>query len=151
VIIHPKESMSEPIKVGTILIRAGTLLPESLQVQLQPFSSRWEIIKNSDGKSLDRSISAAGWHLFFLAASINTVAWGHGGTRSVRTAIRRVLAKVKLSRFNCLEVTEISARRFLGLPYVHLSAHSRHLQKDLLLQGLAERSRTQVAAAWAIG
>jgi hypothetical protein len=54
--------------------------------------------------------------------------------------MERVLAKAEPSKFNCLEITEISAKQFLGFPYVHVSAHSRHVQKSPFLQELAERA-----------
>jgi hypothetical protein len=51
------------------------------------------------------------------------------------------------ARDPAVEVTEISARRFPGFPYVHVSAHSRHIQKTALLQSFIERNRAEVAAA----
>jgi hypothetical protein len=57
------------------------------------------------------------------------MAWGWQGQKNVRRAVRRVLRKIRSAKFNCVEITEISARHFLGLPYVHVSAHSRHIQK----------------------
>jgi hypothetical protein len=77
--------------------------------------------------------------------------WGQRGERTARRALRRVLAKVKLLKFNCLEITEITQKRFLGLPYVHVSAHSRHIQKSSTMQSLVERSQAEVAAIWAVG
>jgi hypothetical protein len=54
--------------------------------------------------------------------------------------MERVLAKAEPSKFNCLEITEASTRHFLGFPHVHVSAHSRHIQKSPFLQELAERA-----------
>jgi hypothetical protein len=54
--------------------------------------------------------------------------------------MERVLTKAERSKFNCLEITKISAKQFLGFPYVHISAHSRHIQKSLFLQEIAERA-----------
>ncbi len=54
--------------------------------------------------------------------------------------MERVLTKAEPSKFNCLEITEVSAKQFLGFLYVHVSAHSRHIQKSPFLQELAERA-----------
>jgi hypothetical protein len=51
-----------------------------------------------------------------------------------------VLAKAEPSKLNCFEITEVSAKQFLGFPYVHVSAHSRHIQKSPFLQEFAERA-----------
>ena len=125
--------MSGTIKVGTIMMRAGTLTPQSLRVETELYSHGWEMIKNSDGDAVDRDIRQADWNFFFLAANIQATAWGHWGERTARKAMKRVFAQVNQLKFNCLEITGISARRFLGFPYVRVSAHSRHLQKSPLL------------------
>jgi hypothetical protein len=120
-------------------MKVGTIIPQSLRVETELYSHGWEIIKNADADSVDRDIRRADWTFFFLAASIQATAMGYWGERTVRRAIERVLAKAEPSKLNCLEITEVSARQFLGFPYVHVSAHSRHIQKSLFLQEPAER------------
>ena len=62
-----------------------------------------------------------------------------------------IFAKVHDEDFNCLEVTGIVARRFLGVPYVMVSAHSRHIQKGWRLDLRHQRQAAQGAAEWAQG
>jgi hypothetical protein len=131
--------LSGTIKAGTIMMKAGTIIPQSLRVETELYLHGWEIIKNSDAYALDRDIRRAEWNFFFLATSIHAAALGYRRERTVRRAMERVLAKAEPSKFNCLEITEISAKQFLGLPYVHVSAHSRHIQKSPFLQAPAER------------
>jgi hypothetical protein len=132
-------------------MQTGTLIPESLRVEAEPSWHGWEMIGDGDGDSLDRKIRRAGWNFIFLAAKIEAMAWGWQGQKNVRRAVQRVLGKIKSAKFNCVEITEISARHFLGLPYVHVSAHSRHIQKTSFLQSRAERSGAELAAGWAVG
>jgi hypothetical protein len=131
--------LSGTIKAGTIMIKAGTIIPQSLRVETELYLHGWEIIKNSDADALDRDIRRAGWNFFFPAASIQATALGYWGERTVRSTMERVLAKAEPSKFNCLEITEISAKQLLRIPYVHVSAHSRHIQKSPFLQAPAER------------
>ncbi len=131
--------MSGTIKAGTIIMKVGTIIPQSLRVETELYSHGWEIIKNSDAYALDRDIRRADWNFFFLAGNIQAAALGYWRERTVRRAIKRVLAKAERSKFNCLEITKISAKQFLGFPYVHVSAHSRHIQKSPFLQAPAER------------
>jgi hypothetical protein len=119
------------------MMKAGTIIPQSLRVETELSSQGWEIIKNS--AALDRDIRRADWNFFFLAGSIQATALGYWRERTVRRAMERVLAKAERSKFNCLEITEVSAKQFLGFPYVHVSAHSRHIQKSPFLQAPAER------------
>jgi hypothetical protein len=119
-------------------MKVGTIIPQSLRVETEPYAHGWGIIKNSDAEALDRGIRRADWNFFFLAASIQATALGYWGERTVRRAMERVMAKAEPSKFNCLEITEVSAKQSLGFTYVHVSAHSRHIQKSPFLQGLAE-------------
>jgi len=121
------------------MMKVGTIIPQSLRVETELYSHGWEIIKNSDVDAVDRDIRRADWNFFFLAASIQATASGYWGERTVRRAVERVMAKAEPSKFNCLEITEVSAKQFLGFPYVQVSAHSRHIQKSPFLQELAER------------
>jgi hypothetical protein len=132
--------LSGTIKAGTIMMKAGTITVQSLRVETEPYSHAWEIIKNSDADAVDRDIRRADWNFFFLAASIHATALGYLGERTVRRAMERVLTKAGASKFNCLEITEVSAKQFLGFPYVHVSAHSRHIQKSPFLQEVPERA-----------
>lgn len=143
--------MRGTIRAGTILMQADTVMPQSLRVESEPYWQAWEMVTDSDGDILDRDLRTAGWNFFFLAATIRTTVWGHRGERTVRRAMKRVLAEAKFLKFNCLEVTEMTAKRFLGLPYIRISAHSRHIQKRPFLQSHAERSSAELAAAWAVG
>lgn len=143
--------MSNTLRVGALLMRVGTLPPRSLGVLTEACSPDWEWITNLDGDSFDRKVRNAGWSFFFLAAKIQVVVWGHCTDKIVSKAIRRVLTRARPAQFNCLEVTELSVRRFCGIPYVHLSAHSRHIQEGMVLRGIAERRRTSAATAWAMG
>jgi hypothetical protein len=112
--------LSGTIKAGTIMMKAGTIIPQSLRVETELYSQGWEIIKNSDTDAVDRDIRRADWNFFFLAASIQATALGYWGEKTVRRAMERVLAKAEPSKFNCLEITGNSAKQFLGLPYVHV-------------------------------
>jgi hypothetical protein len=132
--------LSGTIKAGTIMMKASTIIPQSLRVETELYSHGWEIIKNFDAEAVDRDIRRADWNFFFLAGSIQATALGYWRERTVRRAMERVLAKAERSNFNCLEITEVSAKQFLGFPYVHVSAHSRHIQKSPFLQELAERA-----------
>jgi len=69
--------LSGTIKAGTIMMKAGTIIPQSLRVETEPYSHGWEIIKNSDAYALDRDIRRADWNFFFLAASFLATALGY--------------------------------------------------------------------------
>ena len=142
--------MAGKIETGTILIKEGVLLPESLRFESEPYSKGWRLVKNLDGYGLDRKIREAGWTFFFIAGEIEASVFGFDVERTTHRAIKRVLANLKSEKFNSLEITQVAAKRFLGLPYVTVSAHSRHIQESMVLfhaKRLAEWAQAKLAAA----
>jgi hypothetical protein len=76
---------------------------------------------------------------------------GSLGAVKIQNALQRILKKVKEQHFNGLEVTEIVSRRFLGVPYVTICAHSRHMQQSCYLDTVEVRQTNQRHAEWARG
>jgi hypothetical protein len=131
--------MAETINAGTILIKDGTFLPDALRFESEPCATGWRLVKNLDGYGLGRKISEAGWTFFWLAGELRATAFGFDGPKTVRKAVKRILANLKLGEFNSLEITRVASKRFLGLPYASVSAHSRHIQEGLFLLGAKDR------------
>ena len=125
--------MAETINTGTILIKDGTFLPDALRFETEPCAPGWRLVRNLDGYILDRKIHEAGWTFFWLAGEIEATVFGFDGLETVRRAIKRILAKVKSEKFNSLEITRVASKRFLGVPYLSVSAHSRHIQENAFL------------------
>ncbi len=125
--------MAETIKTGTILIKDGTFLPDALQFESEPCATGWRLVKNLDGYGLGRKIHEAGWTFFCLAGEIKATVFGFDGQKSVRRAVKRILTNLKSEKFNGLEIAQVEANRFLGLPYASVCAHSRHIQENAFL------------------
>ena len=143
--------MLSTVQVGTILMKEWPGMTQLLGLESEPCSGEWSRLKVLDGFSLDRKIHAAGWNFFFLAAEVKVIFLGSLGAVKIQNALKRILEKVKQHHFNGLEVTEIVARRFLGVPYVSVSAHSRHMQQSCYLDSVEARQTAQHNAEWARG
>ncbi len=139
--------MADKIKTGTILIEDGAPLPASLRFESEPYSNGWRLVNNLDGYGLDRKISEAGWTSSYLAGDIKARVIGFDGEKTKRKAIKRILARLRFDKFNCLEITQVAAKRFLGLPCVIISAHWLYIQESLVLKYRAEWDRAKLAAA----
>jgi hypothetical protein len=143
--------MPSTVEVGTILMREWPGMPKLIGVETEPFFEGWSTVKGPDTSPLDRKIRAAGWNFFFMATEVKAMFFGSLNATKIQSALRRILAKVKLQHFNGLEVTELVARHFLGVPYVTMSAHSRHLQHSWYLDRAEARQTSQDNAEWARG
>ena len=139
------------VQVGAILMKDWPGVTQLLQLKSEPYSGSWSQVKTLDGVSLDRKIHAAGWNFFFMAAEVKVMFFGTLGATRIQNALERILAKVKQQHFNGLEVTGIAAGHFLGVPYVTVSAHSRHMQKNCYLDSSEERQASYDNAEWAKG
>ena len=61
--------LSGAIKVGTVMMTAGTIIPQSLRVETELYSRGWELIKNAGADAVDqRSDERTGAFFFWLPA-----------------------------------------------------------------------------------
>src|SRR6266446_2501115 len=127
--------MTDAVKTGTILIERDASMPASLRLEGNSFSSSWRSVSNLDLNGLDTAINKAGWTFFFMAGEIKITAFGLDKEQAVRRAVKRVITNVESHKCNCVEITEVSAKSFLGMPYVNVSAHSRHIQESSAFAG----------------
>ena len=135
--------MALTVQAGTILMKGWPGMTKLLGLESEPCSAEWSLLKALDGFALDRKIHAAGWNFFFMATEVRVMFLGSLGAAKIQNALKRILKKVKEHHFNGLEVTEVVARRFLGVPYVTVSAHSRHMQQSCYLDSLEMRQTNQ--------
>jgi hypothetical protein len=143
--------MPSSVQVGTILMKDWPGMPQLIGFEIEPGLGEWSLVKVPDAFALDRKIHAAGWNFFFMAAEVKAIFFGSLSASKVQGALKRILAKVKLQHFNGLEVTAIVARHFLGVPYVTVSAHSRHMQHSCNLDSAETRQASLDGAEWAKG
>jgi hypothetical protein len=141
--------MPSTIQVGTILMKVWPRGMPLLGLQSELCSGSWSLVNAPDGFPIDRKIHAAGWNFFFMAAEVKAMFFGALGAKNIQNALGRILGKVKRQHFNGLEITQIVAKRFLGVPYSVVSAHSRHLQQSCYLDSAEARRTSERNGEWA--
>jgi hypothetical protein len=137
--------MSDTNSAGTILIREDTRLPANLSIESETFLPGWRVVKSVDRSTLARNIEGANWNFFYLAGEIRATVLGRDRLGALRRAVKRALAKQEGQKFNSLEITKVVSKRFLGIPFLSVTAHSRHIHqgiglvpaKDFVLRMLA--------------
>ncbi len=151
-----KDQLGDTIRAGTVLVKEGTFLP-ALQIESEPCVPGWRLVKDLNGYALDRKVREAGWTFFFQAGEIRTIALGTEEQSMVRRAIKRIVANPRSKQFNSLEITRVASKRFLGLPYMSVGVHSRHIQEGLILfsaEPIQESGGTKLAVtrakAWGL-
>src|SRR5437016_11088566 len=115
----------------TIFIKEGTPLPTNLPIESEAFLPGWRVVKNLDHSTLARNIEGANWSFFYLAGGIRATVLGRDRSGTLRRAVKCVLAKQKGPKFNSLEITKVVSERFLGIPFMRVTAHSRHIKQGV--------------------
>ena len=108
-------------------------MPASLLFDSEPYAHGWRVINNLDRYGMNQKISKSSWNFFYLAGVRTASVFGADEEKATRKAIKQIIANARSKYFNCLEITQVAAKRFLGLPYVSVSAHSRHIQASQVL------------------
>lgn len=134
--------MQSSVKVGTVLLKRWPGMPPLMAFEPDTSFGAWSVVQAEDEVSLESKIKAAGWNFFYMAAEVQSMYIGSLGTAKVESAVQRILRMVKMENFNALEITAIVRRHFLGMPYVTVLAHSRHMQESCYLESAAIRGRT---------
>jgi len=127
-------SVTDAIKAGSILMTESAPLPHAVLVRAEPYSTGWRAITD-EPSAFAKEVEQAGLTLFFMAGEIKATVFGFDRTKSLRRALARLIANVKSQNCNSIEITRITSKSFLKLPYVSVYAHARHLQKGLLFSG----------------
>jgi hypothetical protein len=116
---------------STILIRGDTPLPTNLPIESEAFLPGWRVVKNLDRSTLARNIEGANWTFFYLAGEIRATVLGRDRPGTLRRAVKCVLAKREGQKSNSLEITKVDSKRFLGIPFMSITGHSRHIQQGI--------------------
>jgi hypothetical protein len=122
------------IAAGSILVDGATRLPGSMHLDRAPDSNGWTAL-NGGRAAFETEVREAGWTFFFLAGEIKATVFGFDREKTLRDAVKRLIANVKSHDCNSIEITQVSNKSFLKMPYVSVSAHARHLQKGLAFSG----------------
>jgi hypothetical protein len=125
--------MPDTNRARTILIREDTSLPANLTIESEDFLPGWRVVKNLDGYGLGQKIEEAKWYFFYLAGEHGAIALGREGLGTLRRAVKQILAKQEGQTFNSLEITKAASKRFLGIPFMSVAAHFRHIQQGICL------------------
>ena len=129
--MYERFAMTDAIAAGTILMQEGTHLPNSQPLQRESDSSGWAAVENSRS-AFEKEVREAGWTFFFMAGEIKATVFGFDRQKTLRAALKRLITNVKAQNCNSIEITQVTGKSFLKLPYVSVSAHPRHLQKGLV-------------------
>jgi hypothetical protein len=126
---------TDAIQAGTVFIEAGAVLPASFALESSPDENGWKTLESTGRSAFEQKVRKAGWIFFLMDAEITAKVYGFDMQKSLRTAFDRITASVRSQKCNSLQITQVESKSFLRVPYVSITAHSRHLQERPFFAG----------------
>lgn len=126
---------------GCLFLMKGLIVPPTLRFEGQSYSEGWKLLRSLKSSEIDSRAGGCGWNFIFLAEGMRRTVFGLGRAWALRKATNKILTEARKNAFNSVEITEITARRFLGLHCVTVAAHSRSLQKSERIKDISMRRR----------
>ena len=84
--------------------------------------------------------------LLFMDDEIKARVFGFSREKTLCRAVKRLLGSLRLEQFNCLEVGEVTTKRFLGVLCATVFARRRRIPAHIVLL-LAKAPAAETAAA----
>jgi hypothetical protein len=123
--------MTQTFKPGTLLVKDGAAILDRLNLVTVPYVRGWVLVEDLDTPGLERKLDKAGLRFSSLEQALQATVGGVGSQETKDRALKGLLRQLQSKPFNCVEVARVGVRRLLGLPYVTISAHVRHIQETV--------------------
>jgi len=106
-----------------------------LRLASAPDANGWKSLESAGRSEFEQKVRRAGWIFFLKPAEITATVVGFDAQKALLTAFERISASVKSQECNSLQITRVESKSFLLVPYVSVTAHSRHLQERPFFAG----------------
>jgi hypothetical protein len=120
------------LKLHSIFLRNGCVLPNRLDPLREPVGSDWSRVEDLPALVFDTMIRQAGWHFMWIPDAC--ARWGFGSSRAGATAnaLSRALKGIA-RRFNAAELNSVQVAVYLGLYVATVSLQPRQVQEQTSL------------------
>jgi hypothetical protein len=119
---------------GSIFVNDDGQLPNLTLLQRSAHSSGWAEVTNVHS-TFGKDLPDAGWTFFYMAGEMKSTVFGFNREKALATALGRLIAGAKGQHCNSIEITQVTGKSFLQIPYVSVTAHARHLQRGRTFAG----------------
>ena len=116
------------MKINTIFLRDGCILPSQFTLRREPFSKGWAEAMETVATELDTRIRGVGWHFMWLSDSYSSQALGRTAETAIHRALVRTLPAVR-GRFNAAELDSVQVRNFAGFHIARVTVTARQIQR----------------------
>lgn len=120
------------MKINTIFLRDGCILPSLFTLRQEPFSKGWAEATGTVASELDTRIRNVGWHFMWLSDSYSSQALGRTADTAIHRALARTLPAVR-RRFNAAQLDSVRVSSFAGFHIARVTIQARQIQRQASL------------------
>jgi hypothetical protein len=120
------------VKLSTVLLRNGCMLPSGFDLRREPFSKGWAEAMETPATELDARIRGVGWHFMWIVGSHSSHAFGRTAETAIHRALAYALRQVN-GRFNAAELDSVHVTRFPGFRMARVGVQARQIQRQTQL------------------
>ena len=121
------------MKLHSVFLRAGCILPERVAPRQRTFGEHWTLVEEIAAPVFDTLIREAGWHFIWLAGRCSR----RGCARTQQDAINGALAralKAGTRHCNAAELESLHVMRLPGFHVAHVTVQPRQIQRHASLE-----------------
>jgi hypothetical protein len=120
------------LKLHSVFLRRGCVLPNSLDPLQEPIGDNWTLVEDLPALVLDTMIRQAGWHFMWLQGSCARRAVGLTPQKATERALTHALKGIA-GRFNAAELDSVQVAKFLGFHIATVTVQPRQVQAKAFL------------------
>jgi hypothetical protein len=121
------------MKLHSVFLRKGCILPEGLEPVQEPMGDGWTVVAGIPALVFDGMVRQARWHFMWMQGSCSRRGFGLTREKAAHRALARVLNGIT-RRFNAAELDSIENRNFLGIHIANVTLQPRQIQQHSSLE-----------------
>src|SRR6185437_3908987 len=134
----PKIQKRATVKLHSVFLRNGCILPDRLDPCRQPIGEEWSVVEEIPALVFDTMIRQAGWHFMWLQEACSRRGIGLTEEVAIRRALSRALKGVS-KRFNAAELDSVQIKQYPGFQIAVVTVQTLQIQRHASLNPAAGR------------
>ena len=119
-------------KAGTVYLQTRAARPDFFLASQEVSPLSWTAIeRSSTAREEEARLASTGWTFFFIAQPMKTRVYGFNAAKRLETALDRLVAIVRKSGCNGMQIDAVETGSCFGIPSVTVSGYPRHIQKGM--------------------
>jgi hypothetical protein len=120
------------MKLHSVFLRSECVLPDRLNLRLQPFGETWSVVEEIPALVFDTMIRRAGWHFMWLQDACSRRGIGLTEEAAIRRALSHALKGIS-KQFNAAEIDSLQIAEYPGFQVADVRIQTLQIQQHASL------------------